>query len=367
MKLALLIWQDPYHRYAGGAEFYLWEYMVRLADRHEIHWFGCRDRDQPAQERRDGITYHRRGPWHLANFTVPTLYRAWRRNHRPDLLLESITKVPFYAPLFEREVPIAVFVPHLFGATVFQETNPLLGSYVWLSERPIPWLYRNRPFLVISESTREDLIQRGIPESQIFLVPPGVAVDRYTPGGHRSSTPLVVYLGRLKRYKRIDLALQAFRLVRERKPDAEMVVIGDGDYAPALKRLAEKLGLMNRGVRFLGLVPEKEKIRWLQKAWLLVNTSPKEGWGMVNTEAQACGTPVVAFDAPGIRDSIRPGKSGFLVTYGDVAALAEAMLRILENPELRDRMGKAGRAWVETLHWDRLARDLEAFLLNIVP
>lgn len=365
MKIALVNWQDPAHPYAGGAEYYLWEYFSRLADRHEIHWFGARAKGMPRVERgQDGITYHRMGPWHIANFTVPLLYSRWRRHHRPDVVVDSITKVPTFLPLWERAVPVVTFVPHLFGETAFQETNPLLASYVVMMERPIPWIYRKTPFIAISESTRQDLIHRGIPPENIHLFLPGVDTGRYVPGA-KSPKPLVVYLGRMKRYKRVDLALQAFAKVSESMPDAHMVVVGGGDYLEPLKDIARKLGL-DRRVTFTGLVPQEEKIRYLQQAWVLVNTSPKEGWGMVNTEAQACGTPVVAFDAPGIRDSVRHGETGFLVPYGNVEALARAILRVLQDRELREHLGTKARAFAESLSWDRFAAELEIFFERLV-
>ncbi len=365
MKIAIVNWQDPAHPYAGGAEFYLWEYFSRLASRHEIHWFGARARGLPAVERsKEGIVYHRMGPWHIANFTVPFLYARWRRRHRPDVVVDSITKVPTFLPLLERKIPVVTFVPHLFGETAFQETNAVLASYVVLMERPIPWIYRNTPFIAISESTREDLIQRGIPPENIRLFLPGVDTDRYTPG-EKSPTPLVVYLGRMKRYKRVDLALQAFRFVLREVPQARMVVVGGGDHLEALKTTAREMGLAERVV-FTGLVPQDEKIRYLQRAWVLVNTSPKEGWGMVNTEAQACGTPVVAFDAPGIRDSVRDGRTGFLVPWGDVEGLARAVMRLLQEETLRRTFARNARTFAESLSWDRFALELETYLQELV-
>ena len=365
MKIAIVNWQDPAHPYAGGAEYYLWEYFSRLAPRHEIHWFGARAKGMPAVEQgKDGITYHRMGPWHIANFTVPLLYARWRRRHRPDVVVDSITKVPTFLPLFERDVPVVTFVPHLFGETAFQETNPVLASYVVLMERPIPRVYRPTPFIAISESTRQDLIQRGVPPENIRLFLPGVDTERYTPG-EKSPTPLVVYLGRMKRYKRVDLALQAFRRVFQEVPGARMVVVGGGDYLEALKKNARNLGLGD-AVTFTGLVPQEEKIRYLQQAWVLVNTSPKEGWGMVNTEAQACGTPVVAFDAPGIRDSVRHGETGFLVPWGDVEGLARAVVRLLRDDKLRRSFARNARTFAESLSWDRFALELEAYLQELI-
>lgn len=365
MNIAILNWQDPDHPFAGGAEYHLWEYFYRMAPRHEIHWFGARARGMPRMERKaDGITYHRLGPWHISNWVVPLLYFRWRKRIRPDVVVDSITKVPTFLPLWERSVPIVTFIPHLFGKTAFQETNPFLASYVYGMERLIPMVYKKTWFIAASESTREDLVRRGIPRDRITLFPPGVDTQRYVPGP-KAPYPLVVYLGRIKRYKRVDLAIKAFACLTSFLPEARMVVVGGGGHLRSLQRMVDRMRLGDR-IQFTGLVPFEEKRKWLQQAWILINTSPKEGWGMVNTEAAACGTPVVAFDAPGIRDSVRSGETGLLVPYGDIEGLCQSMARLLKDRNLREQMGRAARAFAETLSWDRFSKELETFLKEVV-
>ena len=115
-------------------------------------------------------------------------------------------------------------------------------------------------------------------------------------------------------------------------------------------------------MRFLGFVSEAGKLALLRRAWALVFTSPKEGWGITNLEAAACGTPVIASDSPGLRESVRDGETGYLVPHGDVEALAAAMRTHRRCTRPRDDP-RQGRPRVrEGLTWERAASETEAHL-----
>jgi glycosyltransferase involved in cell wall biosynthesis len=256
-------------------------------------------------------------------------------------------------------------VPHLFGATAFHELPAPVAAAVWLAERPLGMVYRRVPFEAISESTRDDLVARGIPRAVIEVIYPGIDTAWYTPDpALRSAAPTFAYLGRLKRYKGVHFVIQAF--ARMAHPAAVLEIAGAGDYRPALERLASSLDLHHR-VRFLGRIPEAEKLALLRRAWALAFASPKEGWGITNLEAAACGTPVVASDSPGIRESVRNGETGFLVPHGDVPAMAQAMRAIADSPPLVRRLGERARRFAEGFTWDRAAEETERHLTASRP
>lgn len=364
MRLLALNWQDLDNPLGGGAETHLHEILERLAGRgHEVvllcgGWPGC-----PPRAERHGVEIHRVGTRQSFPFLAR---RYWRRHLRArafDVLYEDINKVPLYTPRWGARRVVAV-VPHLFGGAAFQELNPVLASAVWLSERPLARLYRGVPFQAISESTADDLVARGIPRDQVVVIPPGVSFDHYTPDASaRAAVPTFAYLGRLKRYKGVDLVIRAF--ARLGRPDAVLEIAGAGDFRPRLEALARSLDLGAR-VRFLGFVSEREKLALLRRAWAVALASPKEGWGLTNVEAEACGTPVVASDSPGIRESVRHGETGFLVPHGDVEAMAEAFRRLAAAPALVREMGARARAFAETFTWERCARETEAHLLRVI-
>ncbi len=109
-----------------------------------------------------------------------------------------------------------------------------------------------------------------------------------------------------------------------------------------------------------------ELVRYLNRAHLLFNPSPKEGWGLTVVEANACGVPVVASDRPGLRDSVIAGSTGFLVPYGDATAFGEKAADILGDAELWERMSGNSLERVKELTWERCARETERILLEVV-
>jgi glycosyltransferase involved in cell wall biosynthesis len=360
VKILVVNWQDRENPQAGGAETHLHEIFGRLAARgHEVTllcggWPGC-----PPRATLDGIDVIRIG----TRLSWPALAgRAYRRlfaGHPHDVLVEDINKMPLFTPRWGARRVVAL-VPHLFGGTAFQELAAPLAALVWMSERPLASEYRGVPFHAISESTAADLVQRGIPRELIRVIYPGIDTMHYTPEPTvRSPAPLFAYLGRLKRYKGIDVAIRSF--AEAAIPDATLEIAGAGDHRPALERLAASLDL-GRRARFLGRISESDKVSLLRRAWALVFASPKEGWGITNLEAAACGTPVVASNSPGIRESVRDGETGFLVPHGDTAAFAAALRRIAGSPGLVGTLGANARTFAESFTWERAALETESHL-----
>lgn len=364
MRIVAVNWQDLENPLGGGAETHLHEILERLAAwGHEVvllcgGWPGC-----PPRATRGGVEIHRVGTRQSFAFLARRYWQRELRRRAFDVLYEDINKVPLYTTRWGASHVVAV-VPHLFGGAAFQELNPVLATAVWLAERPLARAYRGVPFQAISESTADDLAARGVPRGDIVVIPPGVSYEHYTPApAQRAPHPTFAYLGRLKRYKGVDIVIRSF--ARLRHPDAVLEIAGAGDHRPALESLVRSLDLEGR-VRFLGFVTEQEKLALLRRAWAVALASPKEGWGLTNVEAEACGTPVVASDSPGIRESVRDGETGFLTKHGDIEAMAAAMERFASSPALVSQMGARARAFAETFTWDRCARATEAHLSQVI-
>ena len=198
-------------------------------------------------------------------------------------------------------------------------------------------------------------------------IPNGIDLEEVTPlpDGSRFDEPTLLFMGRLKKYKGIDLLLQAVARLRARGVACRLLVAGKGDYGDELRKLTHRLDLNDR-VHFVGHVSEGEKLDLLRRSWVHLLTSPKEGWGIANIEAAACGTPTVASDSPGLRDSVIDGETGFLVPHGEIAALADRVETLLNDEALRRQMGGACRAFSEGLSWERSAERMEAFLRDAV-
>jgi len=283
-----------------------------------------------------------------------------------DVVIEDINKLPLFLPMLT-SLPFVAIVPHLFGTTAFAEASPPMATVVWAAELPIPWIYRRAAFHAISESTRDDLIRRGVSKERIVVIHPGVDSQAYRPdpATPRAAHPTFLYLGRLKRYKGVEFALRALAIARAARPDMTLDICGQGDDRPRLERLAGALGLRD-AVRFLGYVPEEEKKRLLRRAWAVVFPSPKEGWGITNVEAAASGTPALASDSAGLRESVQHQITGYLVPHGDAQGLADRMLALAADPAAVERLGRAARTFAEGLSWDAAARATVAHIEHTI-
>jgi glycosyltransferase involved in cell wall biosynthesis len=314
----------------------------------------------------DGVTVHRRGHWAVANFVLPGLVRDLLGRHRYDLLVEDINKVPFYTPLYAGGVPVVAVVPHLFGTTVYREANPLVATYVYAAESLIPRVYRDVDFEVISPSTRDDLVARGLDPARIRTVYCGLEHGRFTLADPppRADAPLLVTWSRLRRYKSIDVALRAFALVRAELPEARLLIMGRGPDEGRLRRLTTELGL-DEAVEFRGFQPWDELVRTLHRCHVFLNPSPKEGWGLTVIEANQCGLPVVASDRPGLRDSVRHGETGELVPWGDERAMADAALSLLRDQARWTARSEAARRWAAGFSWPRCVEESLEFFADV--
>jgi glycosyltransferase involved in cell wall biosynthesis len=363
VQLLVVNWQDRENPQAGGAEIHLHEIFERIAQRGSDVTLLCGGwPGAPSRSTSGGIEIHRVGTRHTFPFLARRYYADVLAKQGEHVLVEDINKIPLFTARWGASRVMAL-VPHLFGGTAFQEAAAPIAAVVWLAERPLAMMYRGVPFEAISDSTAADLAARGVPRESIRVIYPGVHADRFTPDpAVRSPDPFFVYLGRLKRYKGVEIVLRAFAKLSS--PRATLHIAGTGDHRPALERLAASLDLGAR-VAFLGFISEEQKLALLRRAWALAFASPKEGWGMTNLEAAACATPVIASDSPGLRESVIDGETGLLVPHGDVAAMAAAMARIAESPDLVRTMGERGRRFAEGFTWDRAARETERHLREI--
>ncbi|MBN1347901.1 glycosyltransferase family 4 protein [candidate division KSB1 bacterium] len=363
-KLLVINWQDITHPLGGGAEVHLHQIFRRLVKRgHSVTLLCCTYPGAKPEEVLDGIHIIRRGSRSFFNFIVPFMYRKLCQQHQFDIVFDDINKIPFYTPLYVRK-PLVAIVHHFFGYRIFQETNLAVAYYVFLCERIVPLIYRNVPFIAVSPSSTNELEAMGIERNRIEIVHNGVDCRHYQPGLHpKSDVPLIGYVGRIKRYKSVEHIILAMEKVVQAIPAAELVIVGDGDNLDALKRITAEQHLTGK-VHFTGAVSEEDKIRYFNKMWVSVNPSPKEGWGIVVIEANACGTPVIAADSPGLRDSVSDGVSGYLYPYGNIEKLSEKLIRLLNDRSERERLSRQAVKWSQQFDWNVSAEKTERLIEN---
>jgi glycosyltransferase involved in cell wall biosynthesis len=337
---------------AGGAEAHLFEIFGRLAPRGvHTELLCCGFEDAPGCDEHRGVRITRVGSRLSFYARVAGEVRRRVAAGEVDLIVEAHNKVPFLSPMYASGTPVLVIHHHLHGWTAFRQVAPPIAAASVALEKLIPWVYHDVPMLTISASSKSDLVRRGLREELVDVVPCGLDHEVHRPAPVEDRAPLVISLGRLEPYKRLDLLLRAWPRVLVEVPDARLAIVGRGQQEPRLRALARRLGVAG-SVCFPGFVSESEKVDWLQRASLLVQVSRKEGWGLTVAEAYACGTPVVATDVPGLSDSVQDGVTGLLVRQARPRPLAATISKLLTDDDARQRMSRRALAWSANFDWE---------------
>jgi glycosyltransferase involved in cell wall biosynthesis/O-antigen/teichoic acid export membrane protein len=266
-----------------------------------------------------------------------------------DVALEVVNGITFMTPLWLRR-PRVTLVHHVHRDHYVAEMGRPGAVAALLAETlPLRALYRSSPFLTISDAARRDLVALGIPGEQIQVGYLGVEPEPFAPG-ERSVEPRLLYLGRLKQYKRIELLLD----VLDGVPSAHLDIAGEGDHRPAIESEIARRGLEPRVVLH-GHVSEEHKRELLARSWINLTASSAEGWCLTVMEAGLCETPSAALRVGGLPESIVDGETGLLADDGP--ELTAHVRRLVEDRELRERLGAAARVRALTFTWERTARE----------
>ncbi|WEK03737.1 MAG: glycosyltransferase [Candidatus Devosia phytovorans] len=233
-------------------------------------------------------------------------------------------------------------VPYSFtehGPTIFFEAGK------WRLDEKIA---RARFVVAISHFCRSQLMLFSAPEhwDKIAIVHCGVIPERYAFAPKTSASKHLVYVGRLEPVKGLLVLLDAVANLRQRHPDLQLTIVGDGTSRPGIEATARELGLAGI-TRFVGYRTSAEVAAHLADADLLVLPSFAEGVPVVLMEAMASGRPVIASRVAGVQELVQDGIAGFTVPPGDVTTLAQRIEQLITDPALCARMGHAGRQIVE--------------------
>jgi glycosyltransferase involved in cell wall biosynthesis len=367
VRVAVLNWRDIHHPHAGGAEIVSHEQAKGLvAHGHEVTFYAARFPGSSPEEWIDGYRVLRQGDRFgvYPRSAARLLRRA--RTERPDVVLEHVTGLPWYAPLWS-PAPTVPYFHHVIGPTYFRELAPPLAAVGWCAERLAPSVYRGRPSLCPGAGSLRVFETLGYHASDFQLLPPGIQTQLYTPAGPKSAAPSMVLVGRIMRYKRFDLAIRALARLHPEMPELRLHVLGPdpAGIREELEALADRLGVGDV-VLFHGRVPDETKRALLRCAWVNLVPSDQEGWGLTVMEAAACGTPSVGSDISGLSDVLVPGLTGATFRQGDAEDLARVLRSFLADEAARRQMGVDGRKFVETMTWESHITRLET-VLDQVP
>ncbi len=357
-----LNWRDRSHPEAGGAEAYCHEIARRWTHAGvRVTLFSSRYPGAAGRASSDGVSIRRAGGT-FGVYPAGALH-LWRHVRDYDADVDFQNGVPYFSPLFAGRWRPNVCVIHHVHQDQFDLRFrwPLNVVGRTLEKEASRLVYRGRPIVVVSPSTREAVRRRLGFRNSIYLVPNG-APSTVTPV-ERSGTPTIAIVNRLAAHKRIDLLLKAIPALLHRWSDLHVDIAGDGNERERLHGVAARLDL-GTSVEFHGYVEEARKRVLLARAWLTVVPSSAEGWGLAVAEANSVGTPALAFDVPGLRDAIQPGLNGWLLPAG--TELAEGIGQALDRltvETVRERMARQCLAWSGRFSWDASAMRLAEVLL----
>jgi glycosyltransferase involved in cell wall biosynthesis len=351
-------WRDIKNPEAGGAEVFTHEVASILVNKkgYNVTLFTARFPDCLDYENLDGVNIIRDGDRYSVYNKAKSYYKKYK--HRYDAIIDEINTRPFLTPRFVKKrdnKPILALVHQLAREFWFFETHfPL--SYIGYHYLEKKWLsyYKDIPTAAVSQSTKGDLESMGF--TRLFIVPEGLKIRPLDKVPQKVSHPTVVFVGRLKKAKLPDHAVAAFSIIKRKIPDAQMWVIGDGYLRDTL------LNYYVKDVTFYGHVKEELKYRLLSRAHLVLVPGVREGWGLVVTEANAMGTPAVAYDVHGLRDSVRDGQTGVLVKEKTPQSLARSAISLLQDRDTLDKLSFNALAFSKEFSWDNTEDEFDRII-----
>jgi glycosyltransferase involved in cell wall biosynthesis len=354
MRILWLNWRDILNPEAGGAEVYTHEIMNRLTKRgYDMTLFTSRFTGSPLNDNINGVDVIREGNKYTVYRKAKNYLKTYA--HHYDLIIDEINTVPFFVPKVVPEKRVIAVIHQLAREFWFYETKFPLNyiGYYYLEKR---WLsnYKNITTLALSNSTKVDLEEIGF--KKVFVVPPGLNVTPLSNVKEKEDNPTIIYMGRLKKAKLPDHALQAFSIIKREIHNAKMWIIGDGYFRKKLESFKTK------DVLFYGHISNEKKYELLSRANTILVPAVREGWGLVVTEANAMGTPAIGYDVPGLRDSIRHGETGIIIKEKSPAAMAEEAISLLRDSNRLSRYSKNALEFSKQFSWDDTVNLFEKFL-----
>jgi glycosyltransferase involved in cell wall biosynthesis len=357
LRILACNWRCIRHPQAGGAEVNLFEQARRwVRDGHQVVILSADPGREHAPEQNeviDGIEVRRMGGRFTVYFAAALFVLL--RSHQFDRILDVANGIPFLTPLVSR-CPVTLLVHHVHDRQWFSEFSwPVAALGHFVERYVVPRVYRNNEIIAVSPTTRDALVESGLTGERVHVVYNGAIPPAISPPADEERVPFrVIYVGRLKRYKRLDRLVRAIASLRDEFPAIHLDIVGDGDARSEIEALRDQLDLRGH-ISVHGYVDEARKASLLRSAAVFATPSMHEGWGLSVIEANLHGCPAVAYDVPGLRAAIRDGETGSLAR--DDAEFIRAIALLLQDPDTRARCSIAALQWAARFDWDACARE----------
>lgn len=372
MNILILSWRGPKHPNAGGAEQVTLEHAKAWVKAgHNVYWFTSTFKDAKSGDLILKVKIIRNGRQFFDVQVRAFFWYVLGKHPKFDLVVDQFHGIPFFAPLYVRTKKLAFI--HEVAKEVWK-LNPwpkpfnLIPAIIGTLSEPLMFkiFYMNIPFLTVSESTKSDLIAWGIPEKNITVIHNGVKLDLPDPIPQKEDKKTAMFLGAISEDKGIFDVLRVFSEINKREKSWLFWVVGKSSpfYEEKLREWVKEHDVGNN-FKYWGYVSEKKKFELLARAHVLINPSIREGWGLVNIEANAVGTPVVAYSVAGIKDSVINGKTGLLVEFGDYRSLAKNALKLVNNKKLYLKFQTNCTKWSGKFLWKKATKKSLRLIENL--
>lgn len=367
----MLSWRGPRHPNAGGAEISTFEHAKAWVKAgHEVTIFTSYYKGGKREDTIGRVNIIRSGRQFFGVQIEASKWYIFGRQSEFDLVVDQFHGIPFFTPLYVRGKKLAFI--HEVTKEVWR-LNPWpwpfkqIAAFIGGVLEPLVFkmLYKDIPFMTVSESTKQDLVNWGIPKRNITVIHNGINIPRMNkflsvkvrrlPLKEKKKT--AIFLGSISKDKGIEDAIKIFYEIDSLEKGWQFWVVGRSDlrYLETIQRLVVNLGIFNK-IIFFGYVTESKKFELLSKAHILVNPSIREGWGLVVIEGASVGTPTVGYNVSGLKDSIQNGESGILCNPNPKDC-AKAVLSLVSNQVKYEKMRKDCIMWSKNFSWDQSSRE----------
>ena len=341
MKILWFAHRDVKHPKAGGAERTIYEVGKRLVKLGvDVNVVTVNPGNLLTYEVIEGIKIYRI----KGNIRAHLYVKKFIKKINPDAIIDDLAHaIPWFSPWFSNK-RIIVFFHHLHARSLPGQVNIVVAKIITLIEKMSPFIYKNNIFVTESDTSQNDLIHLGVQNENIIRIPPGVDLELFHPGKKTKNVQLL-YFGGLRRYKRPEYAIKVYEELYNDIKDLKLIITGDG---PLLSQIKDDIKNKNYNVDFLGKIDYDELSKIIRESWINLHFSVTEGWGFSILESSASGTPSVAFEVPGVVDTIKNGYNGYLLD--NINEFKKKILYIIKNEDL---FIKNSREFAENYTWDK--------------
>lgn len=365
MNILIFSWRGPGHPNAGGAEIVTHEHAKAWvkAD-HGVTLFTSIFPGAKSEEIIDGVKIIRRGGDIFGVHIAALFWYLFGQHPKFDLVVDEFHGIPFFAPLYVRAKKLGFIhevAQKVWSFNPWPKPFNLIPAVIGKIGEPLvfKWLYRQVPFMTVSESTKKDLEFFGV--KKVTVVYNGVNLPGKLPHVAKDKVFTVIYLSALAKDKGIEDAIKAYKLIKKEIVNSQFWIIGKGEssYIKYLKHLAPK-------TRFFGYVSELKKYELLAKSHVLIFPSIHEGWGLVIIEAASVGTPTVAYRVSGVKDAVSDKRTGLLSDQPQPQNLANLVIKLVNNPNLYQKMQNECVVWSKKFGWNKSNKLSLKLIENLV-